>query len=66
MIYTYKCKKCLHKFTLQLKVSEMNKPTETPCKCGGEIFKVIDAPTFILKGKDRSKSDVSKKLDGMK
>lgn len=38
-VYAYACRGCDNQFDEIHKVSERNKPTETPCsKCGSEIF----------------------------
>jgi len=53
-IYTYKCKKCNKEETLRVglsdyppsKCTDLNKDS----KCDGEVYKVLKASSFSLKG----------------
>jgi len=56
--YDYKCEKCGYSFEEDLKISDRNIPTESPCvqqitqtkhmsfECGGKVKQIIAAPYF--------------------
>jgi len=46
-IYEYKCTRCGYKFEV---LQKMNEPLPTCPKCSGEVEKLINGTSFILKG----------------